>query len=197
MPATTPSGSRRRYDVWSSRYSPAARPSRNARRRPKKRRLSTLRSISNSMIERGLPTFRISISLSGRMSSSTACATRCSASARCRGVVDDHASNAPAAAATAASTSAASELATLAITSPVAGFTTSSVCPSRAATQLPPMKFSNPTGSSFRDGLDRAASDSVVPLYRSRGIGCTRPDAPRLARFGGSRLVGSARCRDR
>jgi len=78
------------------------------------------------MIERGLPTLRISISLRVATSSSTACATRCSISDRCRGVVDDHASNAPAAAATAASTSAASELATVAITSPVAGFTTSS-----------------------------------------------------------------------
>ena len=46
--------------MWSSMYSPAARPSRKRAPAAKNRQLSTVRSISKSMIERGLPTLRIS-----------------------------------------------------------------------------------------------------------------------------------------
>ena len=50
----------------------------------------------------------------------------------------------------------------MAITSPVAGFTTSSVRPSRAATQLPPMKFSFATGRPF--AMDWIALQ-VIPSF--------------------------------
>jgi hypothetical protein len=60
MPAHTPSGSRRSIDVWSSRYSPAACVLIVRAAPAKNRRLSTVRSNSNSMMDAGLPTFSIS-----------------------------------------------------------------------------------------------------------------------------------------
>ena len=65
--------------------------------------------------------------------------------------------NASLAAATAASTSAASDAGTDAMTSPVAGFRTSSVAPLCAATQAPPMKF----WLAIRLLLDRGAGAAV------------------------------------
>ena len=112
-----------------------------ARAPAKNRQLSTVRSISNSIIEAGLPQFCISIFLIVSRSASMASATLWSRSLRARGVIAAHSSNAAAAASTAASTSSGPLAGTFASTSPVAGFSTSSVAPPRASTQLPPMKF--------------------------------------------------------
>ena len=103
-----------------------------SRKRPadaKKRQLSIVRSISKSMIDTGLPTFSLSRLDSSSMFSSTTSATLCRISLRSRGVRADQSSNAPAAASTAASTSALSLEATSPMTAPVAGFTTLSVAP--------------------------------------------------------------------
>jgi hypothetical protein len=96
-------------------YSPAALPSRNRQAEAKNRQLSLVRSISNSTMPTGLPTFSHSMRDSSSMLSSITSATRCRISLRSRGVSADHAGNASDAARTAASTSAAS----LAGTSPI------------------------------------------------------------------------------
>ena len=57
------------------------------------------------------------------------------------GVVSPHVSNAFRAAATARSTSSAVDSGAWAIVSPVAGFSTGSVCPSAGSTNSPSMKF--------------------------------------------------------
>ena len=107
----------------------------------KKRQLSMVRSISNSMIDTGLPTLRHSSSESSSTLSAMIWATCVSISLRARGVVWDQAPKASRAAATAASTSAGPLKGTSARTEPWAGSTTDRVRPSRASTKRPAMKF--------------------------------------------------------
>ncbi len=148
-----------------SRYSPAARPSRKRAPAAKKRQLSTVRSISKSMIERGLPTLRISRSDSVAMSASIASATLFSNSKRWRGVVSDHAPYASDAAATASSTSSASLDATSSSRTPVAGSSTSSVAPRRVGFHAPPMKLSRATVGPPRRTARRFRRSSRVGRY--------------------------------
>jgi hypothetical protein len=117
-----------------------------------------VRSISNSTIPTGLPTFSHSIRDSSSMLSSMMSATRCRVSLRSRGVSAAHAGKASAAAETAASTSAAPEAGTVPMTSPVAGLTTSSVAPSAAGRQPPPMKL-------------ESSEDSVVAMCTECHVG--------------------------
>ena len=143
-------------------YSPAALPSRKRQADAKKRQLSFVRSISNSTIPTGLPTFSHSMRDSSSMLSSTMSATRCRISLRSRGVRAAHAGNAAAAATTAASTSAASLAGTSPITAPVAGFTTESVAPLRAERQSPPMKLEFKVDSSVDMATDCHAERRIV-----------------------------------
>ena len=122
-------------------YSPAARPSRKRPAAAKNFQLSSVRSISNSMIETGLPTFSDSIADRCSMSPSMRRASSWSASLRSRGVLAAHAGKARPAAATASSTSAASEAGAVPMTAPVAGLTMSSVAPLRAGRHSLSMKF--------------------------------------------------------
>ena len=86
-----------------------------------------------------------------------------------------HAGNASLAAWTAASTSAAPDAGTCPITAPVAGLTTSSVAPSTAGRQSPPMKL-------------ESSEDSVVAI-RTECHASDRDDAPAGA-DGGSIVAG-------
>src|SRR5215210_6048154 len=122
-------------------YSPAALPSSTRAAPAKKRKLSAETGISSRAYESGLPTFRDSSSASSSALSSIALASPSSASARSPGVVSSHSGSAFFAASTARSTSACVPLGTSAITSPVAGFSTSIVPPSTASTHSPPTKF--------------------------------------------------------
>ena len=110
----------------------------------KKRRLSTIAPISSSLTAcSGLPALRASSSASSSPRSSSASASLRSASERSPGVVFAQPSNAPRAALTARSTSSVVESGAWAITSPVAGLTTSIVRPSADAAESPSMKLPN------------------------------------------------------
>src|SRR5215467_10051805 len=122
-------------------YSPADLPSSSRAAPAKKRMLSAETGISSFAYESGLPTFFDSSSASSSAFSSIASASLRSASARSPGVVSSHSGSAFFAASTARSTSACVPLGTSAITSPVAGFSTSIVPPSIASTHSPPTKF--------------------------------------------------------
>src|SRR6185436_13039697 len=137
MSPATPIGSRRVIDVYPARYSPAARPSRQRAAPAKNRSRSAALRISPRAAAAGLPTLRSSRSASASMSASTASASASSISARCPGVVRLQVPNARRAAAAAPSTSDAPAAGTVAMTAPVAGFTTSVVAPSVAATRPP------------------------------------------------------------
>ena len=149
MPATTPSGSRRSIEVWSSMYSPAACASIVRAAPAKNRRLSIVRSNSKSIIETGFPTFSPSMAFNSSRFSSSRSASASNASDRVRGVAVPHSANAAFAAFTAASTSAASLDGTEAMTAPVAGASTSSVTPLWAGTHFPPMKLRCATTTPF------------------------------------------------
>ena len=122
-------------------YSPAARPSRKRPAEAKNFQLSRVRSISNSMIETGLPTFSDSMADRFSMSASMRRASSWIASLRSRGVLAAHSGKARAAAATASSTSAVSDAGAVPMTAPVAGFRMSSVAPLRAGRHSLSMKF--------------------------------------------------------
>ena len=77
-------------------YSPAARPSRKRPAEAKNFQLSRVRSISNSMIETGLPTFSDSMAERFSMSASMRRASSWSASLRSRGVLAAHSGKAAA-----------------------------------------------------------------------------------------------------
>jgi hypothetical protein len=122
-------------------YSPADFPSSTRAAPAKKRMLSAETGISSRAYERGLPTFRDSISASSSALSSITAASFSRASCRSPGVVSSHSGRAFFAASTARSTSPCVPFGTSAITSPVAGFSTSIVPPSTASTHSPPTKF--------------------------------------------------------
>ncbi len=144
-------------------YSPAALPSRNRHAEAKKRQLSFVRSISNSTMPTGLPTFSHSIRDSSSMLASMTSATRCRISLRWRGDCADHSPNAAVAAWTAASTSAASLAGTSPIATPVAGLMTASVAPLCAGRQSPPMKLEfNEDSSDAMDTDCHAAPPNVA-----------------------------------
>ena len=129
-------------EVWASMYSPAARPSMQRAAPAKKRRLSAITGTSSSITAlRGLPASAASRSAISSPRSSIRSAMRSSARARSPGGVAAQPSKAFFAALTARSTSALVESGASAITSPVAGFTTSSDPPSTGSTASPPMKF--------------------------------------------------------
>ena len=107
----------------------------------KKRRLSAENGISSPAIAIGLPTFRDSSLDSSSAFSSIASASLSSSSIRSFGVLSSQSGSAFAAAPTARSTSSAPARGTSAITSPVAGFSTSIVSPESASTHSPPTKF--------------------------------------------------------
>ena len=90
---------------------------------------------------RGLPASAASRSESSSACSSSASASLMSAVARSPGGVAAQAGKARLAAATARFTSSSADSGISAITSPVAGFVTSSVAPSAASTNSPSMKF--------------------------------------------------------
>jgi hypothetical protein len=139
---TTPTGSRRMIEVRFSTNSAEALPSMTRPAPAKKRRLSTMNGISSSKKAlRGLPASAASRSDSSCACSSSRSASSLRAAARSPGVVRAHPSKAPFAAATARFTSSSPESGISAITSPLAGFTTSSVAPSAASTSSPSMKF--------------------------------------------------------
>src|SRR3954469_15613265 len=122
-------------------YSPAVRPSRVLAPPAKKRKLSIVRSISSGSAETGLPTLADSMAVNSSLWSSMTWAMRSNASARWRGVVVDHDSNALAAACTARSTSAAPDAAARKITSPVAGSVMSSRGPVSGSPPRPPIQL--------------------------------------------------------
>ncbi len=129
-------------EVRASMYSPAARPSIVRAAPAKKRSWSAITGISSSTTAlRGLPASADSRSAISSPRSSIRSAMRSSARARSPGGVAAQPGNASFAAATAASTSGLVESGASAITSPVAGLTTSSLPPSAGSTALPPMKF--------------------------------------------------------
>src|SRR4051812_31924456 len=96
---------------------------------------------SSTKALRGLPAFADSRSAISSALSAIASVSFNRASERSPGVVVDHESKAPRAAATARSTSSFVESGASAIASPVAGFRTSSVWPSAGSTSSPLMKF--------------------------------------------------------
>ena len=129
-------------DVCPSMYSPDAWPSGRRAAPAKKRRLSHMNGISSSRkASRGLPASAASRSDSSSACSSIRSASLSSAVARSPGGVTDHSAKARFAAATARFTSSSVESGISAITSPLAGFVTSSVPPSAASTNSPSMKF--------------------------------------------------------
>src|SRR6266550_3639913 len=140
MPATMPSGSRLIIDVYPWMYSPAERPSRLRAAPAKKRRLSAENGISSREAISGFPTFCDSSWASSSACSSITSASECSSSERSFGVLSSHSGSTCFAAATARSTSSAPHRGTSAITSPVAGLTTSIVSPDALSTQSPAMK---------------------------------------------------------
>ena len=139
MLATTPTGSRRMNEVWPARYSVAARPSGTRAAPAKNRNRSTQVRISSIAAPTGLPAFW----LSSRPISSAAASSESAILSRIRlrscGVVFFQVAYACSAALTARSTSSAALPGTLAITWPVAGFSTSMVSPEAASTKEPPM----------------------------------------------------------
>jgi hypothetical protein len=128
-------------DVYPSTYSAADLPSRLRAAPAKKRRLSTENGISSTAIAEGLPTFRDSSCQSSSAFSSMTLARASKSSIRSFGVFVCHSSHALRAASTARSTSASEPFGTSAMTSPVAGLSTSIVWPSSASTHSPPMRF--------------------------------------------------------
>ncbi len=160
----------------------AARPSRKRAPPAKNRQLSSVRSISNSMIDAGLPQFSISSRLMVSRSASIASATlwrRLAAGPRASSRSTRRRRRRPR---RPRRRRPRRPLAgTLASTSPVAGFRTSSVAPSRASTQLPPMKFWSGIAPAplcsgpFRPRCCAAASaararDSVAIVFQGYGI---------------------------
>ena len=129
-------------EVRFSTYSPDAWPSGMRPAPAKNRSVSLTAGISSSKKAlRGLPA-----SAASRSEISSACSSRMSASfsialARSAGVVAAHPGKAAFAAATARFTSSSDESGMSAITSPLAGFVTSSVSPLAASTDSPSMKF--------------------------------------------------------
>src|SRR6266508_376121 len=122
-------------------YSPEALPSSSRAAPAKKRMLSEETGISSRAAGSGLPTFCDSSSASSSACSSSRSASLSSASARSPGVVSSHSGSAFFAACTARSTSSAPARGTSAITSPVAGLSTSMVSPPAASTHSPPIQF--------------------------------------------------------
>ena len=108
----------------------------------------------------GLPALAASRSAISSAFSSIASAILSIASARSLGVVVDHPSNAFLAAATALFTSCLDEIGPFAMTSPVAGFITSSALPPEAATNLPLIMFLSLSG----------AADFLLPLLLAAGF---------------------------
>ena len=105
----------------------------------KKRNRSDDVVISSIAAPVGLPVWLDSSRPSSSALASMMSAILSSARLRVWGVVSDQVSKAFAAASTARSTSAAADAGTVATTSPVAGFSTSSVSPDAASTHWPPM----------------------------------------------------------
>src|SRR6266511_6051329 len=150
-------------------YSPAERPSRIRAAPAKKRMLSEQTGSSSFAYESGLPTFRDSSSASSSACSSIAAASFSNISARSPGVVSSHSGSAFLAAWTARSTSSAPARGTSAITSPLAGFSTSMVSPSEASTHSPPIQF-----CSFVTVLISASSSSTQDSSIAREPLCDR-----------------------
>ena len=110
----------------------------------KNRSSSTSGGISSAIvIPTGLPVLRHSAATISSARASTASAIRSSARLRSAGVVSRQTSNAPAAARSAASTSAGPETGACAYGSPVLGSTTSLTWPDAAATYSPFTKLRN------------------------------------------------------
>ena len=116
-----------------------ARPSITRQAPAKKRNRSDDVVISSIAAPVGLPVWLDSRRPSSSAFSSMMSAILSSARLRVWGVVSDHDSKAVAAASTARSTSAPLDAGTVATTSPVAGFSTSSVSPDAASIHWPPM----------------------------------------------------------
>ncbi len=137
---TTPIGSRRIIEVEPRTYSAAAWPSGVRATPAMKRRQSVAPATSSTAAPRGLPTFSDSSSPSSPACSSSASASVFRTSHRSAAVVSPQSpKKAFSAASTALSTSSAVELGTAAMTSPVAGLTTSMVSPEIDSPALPPM----------------------------------------------------------
>ena len=108
----------------------------------KNRSSSTRGGISSAMVRpTGLPVLRHSAATISCARAAVASAIRSSARLRSAGVVSRHTSNAPAAARSAASTSAGPETGARAYSSPVLGSTTALVWPAAAATYSPLTKL--------------------------------------------------------
>ena len=148
-------------------YSPAA-PSRKRPAAAKNLQLSSVRSISNSMIETGLPTFSDSIAERCSMSPSMRRASSWRASLRSR-VLAAHSGKARPAAATASSTSATSDAGAVPITRPVAGLMMSSVAPLRAGRHSLSMKFWSCMAASEGGTGERASSPVSERSARESG----------------------------
>src|SRR3954451_8789604 len=126
-------------EVWPARYSLTALPSITRHAPAKKRNRSTLTAISSIAAWTGLPAFWLSRRPNSSARDSRASAIFSSIRLRSCGVVCRHVSNADAAAFAARSTSSLPDAGVCATTSPVAGFSTSSVSPDAASTNSPPM----------------------------------------------------------
>ncbi len=112
-------------------YSPAERPSKSRAAPAKNRIWSTMGGISSDMVRAlGLPVFSHSTSTSSSARASMASAIRNRARLRSDGVVSRHPSKARCATVNASSTSATPESGMVAKTSPVEGFTRSTLVPS-------------------------------------------------------------------
>src|SRR5215211_5915283 len=144
-------------------YSPVARPSSSRAAPAKKRSWSTIGPISSSNIAcRGLPASFVSQSVISSARSWNASASFSSSSWRCPGVVTDQPSKALRAACAARLTSSSVESGECAITSPLAGLTTSSVFPSAGATNSPPIMFCSSNTSVF---CFSAVAVSITPPW--------------------------------
>src|SRR6266508_2035456 len=122
-------------------YTPADFPSSIRAAPAKKRRLSEHTGISSRAYDKGLPTLADSIRASSSAYSSMIDASFSNNSPRSPGVESSHSGRAARAASTARSTSSAAQRGTSAITSPVAGFSTSIVSPDPASAHSPPTKI--------------------------------------------------------
>jgi hypothetical protein len=129
-------------EVRPDTYSAEAWPSGTRPAPAKKRSVSLTAGISSSKKAlRGLPASAASRSEISSACSSSRSASFSNAVARSAGVVVDQPGKAPLAAATARFTSSSVDSGISAITSPFAGFVTSSVAPSTGSTNSPLMKF--------------------------------------------------------
>ncbi len=165
---TTPTGSRRIIEVEPRTYSAAAWPSGVRAAPAMNRRQSDAPATSSTAAARGLPTFSDSSSPSSSACSSSASASLFRTSHRSAGVVSPQSpKKARSAASTALSMSSAVEFGTAAITSPVAGLTTSMVSPEVESAALPLMWFENRFSATLMsrlpvaDGLDRTPGQSA------------------------------------